>query len=351
MGGFKHMTRMKKPVFGLLFGEATGIGSELIIRALQEKEVRDLATWVLIGDERVYKQGEQITGLSVDYTLINTIDEVNAEEERLWFIDLKNVDPASYELGELSVQSGKRTGETLIYAMDLAKAGKLDGISYAPLNKEALQRGGYQFEDEIHFFASLLDSKDWFGEINVMDDLWVTRVTSHIPISEIAPLIKKERVHQVIHFANDTLKAAGIENARINVSALNPHAGEGGMIGREEIDEITPAVKQAREEGINVHGPFPADTMFLRMDKEPFDCLVGMYHDQAQTGMKLLGFHRGVTVSGGLPVVLTTPAHGTAFDIAGKGVANPGAMIAAMKLAVRLYEGKQKKLEAQTVNE
>lgn len=331
----------EKPVFGLLFGDATGIGSELVIKALQNDEVRELATWVLIGDERVYEQGEKITGLSVDYTKVNSIDEVKKEENRIWFIDLNNIDPNSYELGELSVESGYQTGQTLIYALDLAKEGKLDGISYGPLNKEALQRGGYKFEDEIHFFADLLNCQDWFGEINVMDNLWVTRVTSHIPISEVAPLIKKERVLKVIHFAHETLTQAGYENPKINVSALNPHAGEGGLIGREEIDEIQPAIRQAREEGINVHGPYPADTMFLRLDKEPFDCLVGMYHDQAQTGMKLLGFHRGVTISGGLPITITTPAHGTAFDIAGKGVANPGAMISAMKLGVRLYKGKK----------
>lgn len=330
----------KKPVFGLLFGDATGIGSELVVKALQEREVRDLATWVIIGDERVYEQAKNITGLSIDYTKVDSIDEIE-QDDRIWFIDLKNVDPASYELGELSAESGKRTGETLIYALDLAKAGKLDGICYGPLNKEALQRGGYQFEDEIHFFADLLDWKEWFGEINVMDQLWVTRVTSHIPLRDVAPLIQKERVLKVIHFANDTLKAAGYEQPRIYVCALNPHAGEGGLIGREEIDEIAPAIRQARDEGINVHGPFPADTIFLRREKDPFDCLVGMYHDQAQTGMKLLGFHRGVTISGGLPVILTTPAHGTAFDIAGKGEANPGAMIAAMKLGVRLYKGKQ----------
>ncbi|NEU30038.1 4-hydroxythreonine-4-phosphate dehydrogenase [bacterium LRH843] len=334
-----------KPTFGLLFGEAVGIGSELIVKSLQQKEVLGLATWIIIGDERVYKQAASLTGLQVEYTKIASIDEVKPDEERIWFIDLGNIDPSTYEMGELSVHSGRITGETLIYAMDLAKEGKLDGISYAPLNKEALQRGGFQFEDEIHFFASLLDCEDGFGEINVMDDLWVTRVTSHIPISDVAPLIKKERVNRIIHFANDTLTAAGIKNPRINVSALNPHAGEGGMIGREEIDEILPAIEQAKQEGIDVRGPYPADTMFLRRDKEPFDCLVGMYHDQAQTGMKLLGFYRGVTISGGLPIVLTTAAHGTAFDIAGKGIADPGAMIAAMKLAVRLSNGKNKSLQ------
>lgn len=335
----------KKLTMGLLFGEATGIGSELVIRALQKAEIKNHATWVLIGDERVYRQGEAITGLSVEYTKIKSIADVKPEEDRIWFINLENLNPETYELGKLSIDSGRITGETLKYAMDLAKAGDLDGIVYAPLNKEALHRGGHHFEDEIHYFASLLNCEKGFGEINVMDDLWVTRVTSHIPISKVSSLVTKERVHEVINFAYENMTMAGVENPKIVVSALNPHAGEGGMIGREEIDEIIPAVKEAQSEGINVTGPFPADTLFLRRDKEPFNCLVGMYHDQAQTGMKLLGFYRGVTVSGGLPIVLTTPAHGTAFDIAGKGKADSGAMEAAMRLAVRLVTGRKQRSE------
>lgn len=332
----------KKPTFGLLFGEATGIGSELVIRALQHQEIRDIATWVLIGDERVYQQGQEITGLTINYKKINSVEDVKAEEQQIWFIDLGNLKPDTYDLGELSLESGRVTGETLKYAMNLAQEGKLDGICYAPLNKEALHKGGFHFEDEIHFFADLLKVKEGFGEVNVMDNLWVTRVTSHIPVSKISSLITKAKVNEIIHYANNTLITAGVKNPRIVVSALNPHAGDGGMIGREEIDEIIPAVELAKKEGVNVTGPFPTDTLFLRRDKEPFDCLVGMYHDQAQIGMKLLGFYRGVTISGGLPIVVTTPAHGTAFDIAGKGVADPGAMLAAMKMAVRLSGGKKK---------
>jgi 4-hydroxy-L-threonine phosphate dehydrogenase PdxA len=172
----------------------------------------------------------------------------------------------------------------------------------------------------------------------VMEDLWVTRATSHIPLKDVSKHITKDRVLEVIHFANGILKQAGFTNPRIAVAALNPHAGDGGLIGMEEIEEIIPAVQTAQEEGINVEGPYPADTIFLRLKTNPFNCLLAMYHDQAQTGMKLMGFHKGVTINGGLPIVLNTPAHGTAFDIAGKGIANPGAMINAMNLAVRMVQ-------------
>ncbi|WP_134701118.1 4-hydroxythreonine-4-phosphate dehydrogenase PdxA [Ammoniphilus sp. YIM 78166] len=331
-----------KPVMALLFGEATGIGSELVVKALQEKEVRELATWVLIGDERVCRQGEDITGLKLSYQKVESIEEVERNQDTIWMIDLKNLDPSQIQLGSLSLESGRVTGETLEYAMGLAKANKIDGIVYAPLNKEALHRGGYHFQDEIHFFADLLDCKEGFGEINHMDKLWVTRVTSHIPLKDVSALVTKQRVAAIIQFAHDTLSSAGYENPKIVVAALNPHAGDGGLMGMEEIEEIGPAVKEAQQQGLHVSGPFPADTIFRRLDKEAFDCLVGMYHDQAQTGMKLLGFTRGVTISGGLPVVLTTPAHGTAFDIAGQDKADPGAQIAAMKTAIRLVNGKKR---------
>lgn len=335
MEGDFVLVQKKKPVFGLTLGEAPGIGPELVVKALQDEEVRSLATWVIIGDERVYQQGAQIAKASLDYVKVDSSEEVGADRD-IWMIDLGNLDPATYELGKLSPASGKVTGETLKYGLKLAQDKKLDGLVYAPLNKEALQRGGHHFEDEIHFFAELLHVQDGFGEINVMDNLWLTRLTSHIPLKEVSQHITKENVLKIIRFAHGTLTQAGIENPRIVVAGLNPHAGEGGLIGREEIDEILPAVQEAQQQGMNAHGPYPADTIFLRLDKEPFDCMVSMYHDQGQTGMKLLGFHKGVTVSGGLPVVLTTPAHGTAFDIAGKGIADPGAMRSAMKLAVRL---------------
>ncbi|NOU95011.1 4-hydroxythreonine-4-phosphate dehydrogenase PdxA [Paenibacillus sp. LMG 31456] len=324
-----------KPVLGLTLGDATGIGSELAVKALQLADIRKLATWVIIGDERVFGQGQSITGEVVPYRKIESTEQIDNVDD-VYFIDLKNLSPDEYTLGQLSSVSGKATGETLEYVVKLAQDKHLDGFVFAPINKGALHNGGYHFQDELHFFASLLNCKEGFSEINVMDDLWFTRVTSHIPLKQVSDFVKKERVGRIIRFAHDTLTKVGFENPRIVVAALNPHAGDSGLLGMEEIEEITPAIKEAQMQGINVEGPYPADTIFLRLNKQPFDSLVSMYHDQAQTGMKLLGFNKGVTVSGGLPVVITTPAHGTAFDIAGQGQANPGAMEHAMKLAVKL---------------
>lgn len=325
----------RKPVMGLTLGDATGIGSELVAKTLQSAEIRQLATWVVVGDERVFQQGQSVAGLSVPYQKIATIEEIDSEN-KVYLIDLHNLSPDTYSLGQLSEDSGQATGETLTYVLKLAQQKKLDGVVYAPINKEALHRGGFHFQDELHFFASLLDCKEGFSEINVMGDLWFTRITSHVPLKQVSSLVTKERVARIIRFAQDTLTSVGFDNPKIVVAALNPHAGDGGLLGTEEIDEIRPAIVSAQEQGINVEGPYPADTIFLRLKTKPFDCLVSMYHDQAQTGMKLLGFNKGITVSGGLPVVITTPAHGTAFDIAGQGISDPGATEQAMKLAVRL---------------
>lgn len=330
------MMTNENTVIGVTLGDATGIGPELIVKSFNDNAIRNLATWVIVGDKRVFLQGQSIANLELDVINIDHIDQIEKKKGNIYFIDLKNLDTNEYEVGKLSPVSGKVTGETLKYVLDLSKEKKIDGVMYGPLNKEALHRGGHHFQDELHFFANLLGCKEGFSEINFMDDLWVTRVTSHIPLKNVSENITKEKVIERIQFAHETLSKAGISNPKIVVSGLNPHAGDGGLLGNEEIDEIIPAVNEMKKQGVNVHGPYPADTLFLRLEKDPFDCLLAMYHDQAQTGMKLLGFNRGVTMSGGLPITLATPAHGTAFDIAGKGIADEGATLEAIKMAVRM---------------
>lgn len=330
------MRKEKQLIIGVTLGDAAGIGPELIVKSLHNDEIRNLATWVIAGDIRIFRQGQEIAGIEIDVDVIDNMNQVNEQKGKIYFIDLKNLPTSKYELGVLSEKAGKAAGDTLKYLLDISKKHKIDGVIYGPLNKEALQRGGYHFKDELHFFADLLECKQGFGEINIMDDLWVTRVTSHIPLKDVSSKITKQNVLGRIHFAHKNLIAAGLKKPKIYVASFNPHSGEGGLGGNEEIDAIIPAVEEAKKEGINVHGPYAADTIFLRWEKESFDCLLAMYHDQAQIGIKLLGFNKGVTMSAGLPVILTTPAHGTAFDIAGKGIANEGATNAAIKMIVRM---------------
>ena len=215
---------------------------------------------------------------------------------------------------------------------DRCKSGELDGFCFAPMNKESLRLGGNTHEDDLRFVADELEHEGYCCELNTTGGLWTSRVTSHIPLKDVASQITEEGILDAVKMAHQTLLDAGISIPRIGVAALNPHAGDGGNFGTEEGDIIEPAVKQVQQLGIKADGPHPADTIFVRAQRGEFDAVVTMYHDQGQIAMKLMGFDHGVTVLGGLPVPVTTPAHGTAFDIAGKGKANPDALKAAWKV-------------------
>src|SRR5882724_10217400 len=203
-----------------------------------------------------------------------------------------------------------------------------------------MKMAGLEEEDELRFLAGLLRHTGYCSEINICGNLWTTRVTSHVPFREVADLITAEKVCAAARGIDRALRANGIGAPQIAVAGLNPHAGEGGLMGTEEIREIGPGIVQARAEGVSVSGPFPADTVFIAANRGEYDGVVTMYHDQGQIATKLLGFDRGVTLLAGLPLPVTTPAHGTAFDIAGKGVASVGAIQEAFAIATRLSAGK-----------
>jgi len=249
---------------------------------------------------------------------------------------LANLDPGTIARGAISAESGRIAGETLAHAIGLALVGSLDGITFAPLNKAALHAGGWHFNDEHQMFAHLTRHQGFFGEMNVLDNLWMSRVTSHVSLRTAIDQITPQRIDDALTLADRTMRGAGFERPRIAVCALNPHAGENGLFGREEIEIIAPAVAKAAARGIACKGPFPSDTVFLKAFNGEFDGVLSMYHDQGQIATKLRGFNRGVTVTGGLETVFTTPAHGTAFDIVGKGVATTGALEQAVRLGARL---------------
>jgi 4-hydroxythreonine-4-phosphate dehydrogenase len=195
---------------------------------------------------------------------------------------------------------------------------------------------GSPFEDELRFFVHELEWSGLHGELNVLDDLWTSRVTSHVPIREVSSLINERRVYEAIVLIDSAMRSYGYTRPRIAVSALNPHSGEGGFFGQEERESIAPAIEKAKAQGIDANGPFSADTIFLRAKRDDFDGIVSMYHDQGQIAMKLMGFERSITINGGLPIPITTPAHGTAHDIAGRGIANSGALKRALFVASRM---------------
>ena len=285
---------------------------------------------VLIGEPSLFENGKKIAGIELEAPLVQNIREI--PDGGIGMLQGPELQMDGVRVGEASEICGRYALDSFRRASALCKSGELDGFCFAPMNKESLRLGGNTHEDDLRFVADELEHEGYCCELNTTGGLWTSRVTSHIPLKDVASLITEEGILDAVKMAHQTLLDAGISVPRIGVAALNPHAGDGGNFGTEEGDIIEPAVKQVQQLGIKADGPHPADTVFVRAQRGEFDAVVTMYHDQGQIAMKLMGFDHGVTVLGGLPVPVTTPAHGTAFDIAGKGKANPDALKAAWKV-------------------
>ena len=327
-----------KTNIALLLGDPSGIGPELVSKLLT-KEITNEANVVVIGEKNIFESGNKISGHSHNLKFVENFDEINFQDGNQYFLDISNGKNHSYKLSECSKESGESVLSALNLALELAKENKIDAINFGPFNKTSLKLGGNKYSDELHLMAEKLDVKNFFCEFNVIDNFWTARVTSHIPIKEVPDHVKKEKIIKPIKLINEAMKLNGIKSPRVAVQALNPHA----EFGTEEKDEIIPAIEEAKKMGINADGPLPCDTSFITAYKNKnHDCIVGMYHDALQSGLKAFGFDRGVTVQGGLPVPITTPAHGTAFDIAGKNVANLEPTLNSFKIALTMAENKNK---------
>lgn len=327
---------LRPPTIGLMLGDMTGIGPEISVKLLASGAMKSVARVVVIGDARVLELGCKDASASLDWKTYPDVDAIDWSRDEVALIDLGNIDPSRIKRGEVSAESGRLTGETLNYMIDLALAKKLDAICFASLNKAALHRGGWKYHDEHQMFAALTQHSGFFGEMNVIKEFSTFRVTSHVALKAAIDMITPERITAAIGLADATLRATGISQPRIAVAALNPHGGESGLFGDEEIRTIKPTIDKMRATGVNCSGPVPSDAIFLKALRGEYDGVVMMYHDQGQIATKLLGFNQGVTVTAGLKTVFTTPAHGTAFDIVGQGKANPGALEHALRIAAKL---------------
>ena len=324
------------PTIALVPGDCTGIGPEQTARILADGNLATVARLVVVGDARVLEMGMSHAGVRLEIERIASPADASWHSGAVQLVDLGNTDPSLLPLGKASAESGRLTGETLSRAIDFAKAGEVDAITFAPLNKRAMFDGGWKFPDEHKMFASLLGHTSYFSEMNVLDGQWMSRVTGHQSLREAIDGINPASITDAIELVDRMMRRAGVARPRIAVAALNPHAGEGGLFGRDEIEMIRPTVEAAAKTGIACSGPFPADTVYVRAFAGEFDSVVAMYHDQGQIATKLRGFNRGVTVTAGLETVFTTPSHGTAFDIVGQGVAKTGALESAVRLAAQL---------------
>ena len=325
-----------KPTIAFAMGDPAGISPELAAKLIASDEFRSGALLVIFGDLRILEQGGKVAGVGVNVDVVTSENEIPDRPSRPVFVDLKNLSPDQVVPATATLEGGVFATENFRRALLLAQSGRADAVFFTPFNKKAMRLAYEGYDDEIRFVRDVLKTSVPASEFNVLGRTWNARVTSHIPLSQVASAISDKAILRSLALADQCMRAAGFNPPRIAVAGLNPHAGDGGNFGTEEIYVIEPAVRQAKTQGLTVEGPFPSDTVFLRAKNGDFDAVLTMYHDQGQIAMKLMGFDRGVTLIGGFEFPICTPAHGTAYEIAGRGIANLGASREALSLAIRM---------------
>lgn len=326
---------MSKPVVSITMGDAAGIGPELIVKTLSGDEVYETCRPFVIGDPGVMTEICAVVGSDLRFKVIEELSEADFSPPVVDVLRPGGLRFDHVPRGKVDPAMGKAAALCLKKAYEMAMDGEVQGVVSAPLNKEAFHLAGYHYRDELEYLADLTKSPASVM-LGVMGSIWTIMVTEHISFREIADLVTKDRILGRIDEIHNVLQKVKTGQSRIAVAALNVHAGEGGLFGQEEIDEIAPAIKAARTRGLDVQGPVPADMVFVRALEGDFDGIVCMYHDQANIARKLQPKSEGATIFVGLPVVCGTTAHGTAFDKAGLGIADPGSLAAALQYTVRL---------------
>jgi 4-hydroxythreonine-4-phosphate dehydrogenase len=315
-------------------GDPAGIGPEVVLKALlQSSELRDFCIPVIIGDRVVMEEAIRLPGLSVKLNIIRTPEEAKATAGSIDMIDLALLN--SFEKKMPTAEGGRASAAYIRKAVELAVNKQVDAMVTAPISKEALKMAGMHWPGHTEMIAELTGTKD-YAMMLAGGPLRVILVTIHTSLRNVPDLVTKEKVLKTIRLARKACSMLGIRHPRIAVAGLNPHAGEAGIFGDEETREIVPAIESAAMEGIPATGPFPPDTVFIRAYKGEVDIVVCMYHDQGLIPLKMIAFDKGVNVTIGLPIIRTSPDHGTAYDIAWSGNADPSSMIEALKLALKM---------------
>lgn len=315
----------------VMLGDRYGVGPELVARLVSTLDLPEHVSGVAVGDPAVWAAAGGVVGAG-ELPVVETLGDARPG----WAFLPRPTPIATSPMGRVSAEAGREVLAILSFLAEAALSGQIDGIVYAPLNKQAMKAAGHAAGDELEFLNEHLPGKGLTGEINILDRLWTSRVTSHVPLGKVAPLITRQRVDAGIDLLDLSLKRSGVPAPRLAVAALNPHAGEGGAFGMEEIEVLTPAIAAANSRGLNIAGPFPSDTVFPRALGGLFDGIVTMFHDQGQIALKLIGLGKGITLLAGLPVPVATAGHGTAYDIAGTGKARPDGLIAATRLVLQM---------------
>ena len=333
------------PKIVITMGDSAGVGPEVIVKALSLSDTYKICQPIVIGDAKVLASVLQFSkSLASEGELrLNPIKDIGKAKFNYGVIDLfdlGNIDIDRLKLGKVDPMCGKATYEYIKKGVEIVQSGKAKGMVTAPLCKKSMEEAGFSYPGHTELLAELTGTKD-FAMMLVGGNLRVVLVTRHLPLKEVASSLSKEKVLLAIRLGVEATKAFGIDSPRVGVCALNPHAGEWGVLGKEEIETIIPAIEEARKEGIAINGPLPSDKGFYDTAGGRYDLAIAMYHDQGQVPVKLLYYTKSVNVTLGLPFVRTSPCHGTGFDIAGQNKANPQSLIEAIKLAARLIEKKR----------
>jgi 4-hydroxythreonine-4-phosphate dehydrogenase len=337
------MIPLEKPIIGITMGDAAGIGPEVVAKAYLSREVARICRPIVIGSKKIMKQAlRSIKAGNMDINAVKNMRDARFIRGLMDVYDVGSLEPSKVKVGQISATCGKAAVEYFKTAIELAMDKKIDGISTAPINKEAIHKAGFKYQGHTEILAEMTKSKN-YAMMFVSDSLWVILVTTHLPLHDVSKHIDKKKVLNTIKIANNITKKLRGKKPRIGVAGLNPHAGESGIFGKEEQKIIKPAVAEARKAGIDVKGPISPDAVFYLASVGMFDIVVAMYHDQGLIPLKLLSFNHSVNVTAGLPIIRTSVDHGTGFDIAGKGWANPQSLIEAIRVAVFLAHARNNK--------
>lgn len=338
-----------KPFIGITMGDLAGIGPEVAAKTLAKKEIYAICRPVIIGDAEAMRQAIDIAKVNLKVRSISEINEAKFALGTMDVFDLKNVNMSQLEHGKISAMAGNAAFQYVKKVIELALDKKIDATVTGPIHKESINLAGHHFAGHTEIYAHFTKTKD-YAMLLVSENLRVIHVSTHVPVRQACDLVKKERILKVIHLLHDAMKKFGFENPRIGVAGLNPHASDGGLFGWEEENEIIPAIQEAQKSGIQIEGPLPPDILFPKAKGGCYDGCVAMYHDQGHIAFKFDGFTwscernsmatvKGVNITLGIPIIRVSVDHGTAFEIAGLGIASPDSMIMAIEYAVKMVGG------------
>jgi 4-phospho-D-threonate 3-dehydrogenase / 4-phospho-D-erythronate 3-dehydrogenase len=324
-----------RPILGVTMGDPSGSGPEILVKALSTPEIRAISRPIAIGDGATIRQAARIVGSQFQIRSVERVADATFEDGVIDVLDLHNLDLAQLQYGKVQATSGEAAFQAVVKGVELAKSGETGAIVTSGIHKESLNLAGHHYDGHTEILADLCGIKS-VCMLLVAGNFRVTHVSTHCSLRQAIERAKKPRIMDVIRMTNEATKLLGVAEPRIAVAGLNPHSGEGGLFGDEEIKEISPAIEAMKAEGFNVVGPIPPDTVFYRMQEGQYDAVVAMFHDQGHIPTKVIAFDEGVNVTLGLPIIRTSVDHGTVFGKAGKGTARPASMLAALRLGAKM---------------